>query len=588
MSSIDTHKIVILDSSNITESYPGITLPLTTSFIEEAYYGVFKGALLRLVGDERIVRQQEEALRHMVASYRGRIYYQISNWYGVIGYFPFSSFIIRAWQDMMGVDERAVSGLQKVSLFRKLVTCKNILANNRSVPQEMVALKDEFATIESIFATQMQAALSNAELKALYEQIAEQALAKWDVTLANDMYAFIYTALAEKTGRNARDYLSGIAQLESMKPVRALIELARSAAELNRVEDLAQLQTDEDVAAYLARTDAFTASVLTYIAEYGDRYLEELKLESATYRTNPLLLTQRIVEYAHKSPQLDSLLKEPGETGGPVPLFLPRVFLKRALTGIKHRESSRLDRTRLYGMVRSLFLRIADNLVSQDALVQPTDIFYLRKEEVFAFIDGEERDLKALILARKSEYASYRDLPFAKRVVLRDGVEVEWEQSGGGIAGGDCEAAVDEMLSGSEDCLSARSARVPQELSIPSTAGAEYHHPQSRRRSVLSGTPVSSGRVTGEVLVVENPLSAPDTTGKILVAPSTDPGWVFLLVGAKGIITERGSLLSHTAIISRELGIPSLVGVADATQLLQTGMIITMDGTTGTLEIHDV
>ena len=65
----------------------------------------------------------------------------------------------------------------------------------------------------------------------------------------------------------------------------------------------------------------------------------------------------------------------------------------------------------------------------------------------------------------------------------------------------------------------------------------------------------------------------------------TDPGWVFLLATAKGVIAEKGSLLSHTAIISREIKIPSIVGVDDATNIIKTGDYIRMDADKGKIEI---
>ena len=65
----------------------------------------------------------------------------------------------------------------------------------------------------------------------------------------------------------------------------------------------------------------------------------------------------------------------------------------------------------------------------------------------------------------------------------------------------------------------------------------------------------------------------------------TDPGWVFLLVNAKGVIAEKGSILSHTAIISREIGIPSIVGVEDVTSIIHSGDLIKMDALTGKIEI---
>lgn len=83
----------------------------------------------------------------------------------------------------------------------------------------------------------------------------------------------------------------------------------------------------------------------------------------------------------------------------------------------------------------------------------------------------------------------------------------------------------------------------------------------SYNEKILTGTPCSNGEVTGEVIVIEDIRKDLDIRDKILVAKMTDPGWVFLLTLSKGIIVEKGSLLSHTAIISRELKIPSIVGI---------------------------
>ncbi|MDR2940800.1 MAG: phosphoenolpyruvate synthase, partial [Clostridiales bacterium] len=101
----------------------------------------------------------------------------------------------------------------------------------------------------------------------------------------------------------------------------------------------------------------------------------------------------------------------------------------------------------------------------------------------------------------------------------------------------------------------------------------------------LFGTPCSAGLATGEVLIVNSPKDAVDIKDKILVTKMTDPGWVFLLTMAKGVIAEKGSLLSHTAIISRELNIPSIVGAVNATSILKTGDRVSMDGSTGEIKV---
>ena len=84
------------------------------------------------------------------------------------------------------------------------------------------------------------------------------------------------------------------------------------------------------------------------------------------------------------------------------------------------------------------------------------------------------------------------------------------------------------------------------------------------------------------MLVVHHPSEVREgAKDKILVTQMTDPGWVFLLTQAKGIIAEKGSLLSHTAIISRELGIPAVVGIKQATTHLKTGDRVILDGNSG-------
>ena len=105
-----------------------------------------------------------------------------------------------------------------------------------------------------------------------------------------------------------------------------------------------------------------------------------------------------------------------------------------------------------------------------------------------------------------------------------------------------------------------------------------------KETDTLSGVPCSAGITEGEALVIRNINDARDVKDKILVTVMTDPGWVFLLASAKGVISEKGSLLSHTAIISRELKKPSIVGVPDLTDTIRTGDVIRMDGGTGRIE----
>lgn len=95
------------------------------------------------------------------------------------------------------------------------------------------------------------------------------------------------------------------------------------------------------------------------------------------------------------------------------------------------------------------------------------------------------------------------------------------------------------------------------------------------------GAGVSSGLVEGRVRVVTAPESDEFEPDEILVCVSTDPGWAPLLYLAGGLVTELGGMLSHGAIIARELGLPAAVNVTNATSWLRTGDLVRLDGGTG-------
>jgi phosphoenolpyruvate synthase/pyruvate phosphate dikinase len=89
------------------------------------------------------------------------------------------------------------------------------------------------------------------------------------------------------------------------------------------------------------------------------------------------------------------------------------------------------------------------------------------------------------------------------------------------------------------------------------------------------------GIVRGRVRVVFDPRTVSLDQRAILVAEHTDPGWIMIFPSATGVLVERGSLLSHAAIVARELGIPAIVSVPGVTRWLRDGDWVEMDGATG-------
>jgi pyruvate,water dikinase len=101
---------------------------------------------------------------------------------------------------------------------------------------------------------------------------------------------------------------------------------------------------------------------------------------------------------------------------------------------------------------------------------------------------------------------------------------------------------------------------------------------------LLRGLGCSPGVAEGRVRVVTSARDDLSLAGHVLVAPRTDPGWAPLFPSAAAIVVEKGSLLSHSAVLARELGIPAVVGVAGVVATLRDGERVRVDGAAGTIE----
>jgi pyruvate,water dikinase len=179
------------------------------------------------------------------------------------------------------------------------------------------------------------------------------------------------------------------------------------------------------------------------------------------------------------------------------------------------------------------------------------DIFYLDVAEIVAFArgTGSSGDLNALVQTRREEFDAYALSDDPPRRFITCGPP--------------------QLVSSMREV----------EKTDECTSGV-----------TRKGQACSPGVVRGPVKIVRDPRTATVVAGDILVAQRTDPGWVTIFPLVSGMIMERGSLLSHSAIVARELGLPAIVGVEDACQWLSDGDWVELNGATGTirkLELSD-
>ncbi len=543
ITTLKVRKKIILDSSNICESYPGVSLPLTQDFVSKAYYGVFRSVVKRLTKSERVTEHLDRTLRKMTDTADGRIYYRISGWYDVIRLLPFSDKIIPLWQDMLGVEDKTVNSDLNADIFTKLTVAVQffnlLFTNNR----RMKELDRYFKSRIKIFRKQVEQTTGTENLLDLYEKISSEICNVWDITLVNDMYTFIYTGLLNAVlkihypadhKQRLNDCIYNSGRLESMRPVIALEKLRKYADSQGLIPVLEDVSDADGWKKFLSKSpEGYRKMLDRYISLFGDRAPCELKLESKTPRTNPELLAEMICGAVYNKMKTTKEQKLN---------FAEKRLSDKARQGVSQRERSRLDRARLYGIMREIILKAADELYENGRLNDPREIFYLSTSEIKALSKG--KNFSREINCRKSIYKMYSLMPSPKRIVFAD--------------------RVFDVTPASVNRVSAKC-----------------------EEGVFRGIACSGGIIKAEIIKVNSPAdtSPEKVRGKIITAKMTDPGWVTLISESAGLICERGSLLSHTAIISRELKKPAVVGIRNIYDRLSDGQKVMLNGSKGEVTI---
>ena len=557
---------IIWDSSNIIESYPGITSPLTFSFIRDVYAAVYRQFAGIMGVNDQTIQENSPVFENMLGLLNGRVYYNLLSWYRALAMLPGYALNAEFMEKMMGVKERfELKGLPKRSKFSERLRVLNMvrimLKNLRQLPKMSRNFQADFnlkmVEYEAIDLNQKSAF----ELIELYVNFEQTLLKKWKAPLVNDFYAMVYFGVLQKltlkykldeNGNLHNDLLCGSEDIISVEPMHRCLKIAQLIkADTNSRELFLSQSPTEINRRKLELTQEIQTEIESYLAKFGNRCVGELKLETITYTDNPaafLKIIQSYVKQDISEVKTNHSEKLRANAEKHVAQKLKGKFrkkwtfnyvLKKARTLVSGRENLRFERTRGFGMVRKLFLAIGSQFAAEQLIANQRDIFYLTKSEIFDIIKGTSvtTDIQALIQLRKEEQLAQVDLPTNERITTYGNVHV----------GNDFAQNIQEAITDGD----------------------------------LQGIGCCAGIIRGEVQVVADPTEIEQLNGRILVTSSTDPGWVPLFPTASAILVERGSLLSHSAIVSREMGKPCIVGITGLLASLKTGDIVEMDGTTG-------
>jgi pyruvate,water dikinase len=213
------------------------------------------------------------------------------------------------------------------------------------------------------------------------------------------------------------------------------------------------------------------------------------------------------------------------------------------------REQQARDFTLAWPVLRACTHRLGQHLTDLGAVADADDVFFCTREELHQCLGGHTVAVAPLAAARRATWERQRRLAAPVTLgrpprLVGDVIERAVQQARGTTTGGD---------------------------------------------GVIIGHPASAGRATGPARIVHGPRDfAAFADGDVLVAKTTAPAWTPLFGRAAGIATDGGTLAAHASLIAREYGIPAVVGTGDITHRLRTGQIITIDGTAGTITIHDL
>ncbi len=570
------------DNSNIVESYGGLTLPLTFGFARYVYHQVYVQFCEILLIPGARIKEMDFFLRNMLGIFYGRIYYNLLNWYKLTSILPGFKYNRQFMETMMGTNEALSDQIADRikppafqeswrSKIRRLITGIKFFYFHLAIQKIVDDFMSYFYTHYHVYRKLDYASMSADQLLEYYHRLEQVFLTKWKAPIINDFLCMVHFGLLKKLcaawlpqfGEALQnDLIAGDGNLESAEPTKEIIRLANEVknnpALLRFITDTPADQCME--ALKYSTFESFKQKVDHYFDRFGFRCMSEMKLEQKDLWMEPknffVFLKNQL---GHSSMSLDDMLNKEhsirqeaeAKVKNNLSLVKRVIFnwvLHHARKAVRNRENTRFCRTRVYGIVRSIFYNMGRDLAARGVLEHRDDVFYLSLEELTGTVEGTNPiiNLKPLVMARKAEYQRFEELEPAPRFMTRG--PVYWLNT-----------------HGMQEAVEVDDSDLPE--------------------GWLKGIPCSPGIVEGRVKVIAGPDDDLSLNGDILVAVRTDPGWVPLYPSASALLVERGGLLSHSAIVAREMGLPAIVSVKNLTKILKTGMKIRMDGEKGTIEI---
>lgn len=588
--------LVIWSNANVNENFPEPISPLLYSIASAGYYHYFRNLGAAFGIARRRLWAMEHQLRNIIGVHFGRMYYNLSNIHSALRRAPFGELWVEDFNTFVGTkktgdpsDDATNRGERRRGrlaewlelCFIALKTLQQYLALSKSVETFERAVSDysERTRPERLKERSLNDLLTDFRgfLEIRFHRWNNAALADAASMVCYGMLKrFIHREFPESDEASLHNtLLKGLRDVVSSVPAIKIWELSRRVQKNPALELLFRTKESEEIASALHENEGFNEfrrELGDFVEHWGFRTSGELMLTVPSFQENPLDLLDLIKGYvevegaspaevirrqdidrAAKTAEILAILSK-RRLLALVP-FVTKAHVARTLLRWTHRsialrERARLKQALLYSRCRRIALAIGERMVTLRYLANRDDVFFLTYQELDQLLSGgamfpdQTRELAAM---RKRDHARFSTLNPPDTIEIPEGVYLP-------------------MPNGSP---------VEQDATSKPVGSAK-----------LTGTSACGGQTTGRATILrdisESRLLKP---GDVLVARQTDPGWgpVFFLI--RGLVLERGGMLSHGAIIAREFGIPSVVGVENATERILQGATVCVDGDNGLVTI---
>jgi len=566
-------------NANITESFPGVTSTLTYSLARFVYRVIFYDGYRQMGWGAKVLHDHADSLDRMIGFLRGRIYYSLTALYLLHSLNPLFPLFRGYWERMMGFQSsyqtKSPGLLQEVmgraAFAMKLLRAVLIILYRYATHQK--GIEKFHGWWEGLISPLRGKSFDQEDLLVRvdeFHRVWREVGNHWGITLTNDTFLPMAYGLAESLFKKWRlnedqallcDLLCGGEPLLSVEIIFSSVRLAEEVRSEPSLREVFENRSPTELWGMIEEElidPCFCRAVKRHLHLYGDRGLHELKMEQPNIRQEPWALLKTIQGYARSEVTVQGFVDRERKvrtdaerllkhrlTRHPLRRAILHLLLPTLRRLIGNRENARYCRSELFGFSKNIFRSIGLHFADQGLLASAEDIAHLSMDEVFGYIDGTgvTENLKTLAEVRKMEYKENLKVETPIQLTTLGPVR--------------------------ENVLEVPEIRVDG-------------------RAVLRGLGSSPGKVTGTARIVLDPTDPPPfTEDMILVARETDPGWLFMMLASKGLVVERGSMLSHTAITGRKFGIPTVVSVPDATRIIRDGAQLEMDGGSGRITLLD-